>query len=117
VAALLAAFFTFAASHASALPIKEFRKFSQEEQASFLIGAVSMVAFTYATTGETARARCIQNWYFAHKNVETPGPRQLAVELGVAENLDPEKYHVEGVILGLTDKVCGNAPATSKPKP
>jgi hypothetical protein len=108
-AALLAASLTLATSPASALSIKEFRKYSREEQAVYIAGAVSMVAFNYATTGESAKAQCVQNWYFAHKGIETPGPHQIAVELGVAEDMDAEKYHVEGIILGLTDKVCGTS--------
>ena len=74
----------------------------------YLIGAVSMTAFTYATNGDPVKARCVQNWYFgAHKGDETPGPHDLALEIAAAELVDAAKYHVEGVILGLTDKVCG----------
>lgn len=102
------------ASPAPALSIREFRKFPRESQSMYLVGAVSMVAYTYATNGDPAKARCVQNWYFgAHKGEETPGPNDLAVEIVAAENIDAAKYHVEGVILGLTDKVCGS-PQTPK---
>lgn len=112
VAALLAAFCIFAAVPASAFTLKEFRKYTANQQAVYLSGAVSMVAFTYATTGESAKARCVHNWYFGPG--DAPGPRQLTLELSVAEDLDPEKYHVEAIILGLTDKVCGSPASTRK---
>src|SRR5262245_10737024 len=99
---------------ASALTIKEFRKASSNDQATYITAAVSMLAYTYATNGDTAKARCIQNWYFGQKGVETPGPREIAIEMGVAENLDAAKYHVEGIIMGVTDKAC---PAQGKARP
>jgi hypothetical protein len=97
------------------LPIKEFRRFSTQEQGTYIGAAVSMLAYAYAANGDTVKAHCIQNWYFGTRGVETPGPREIAIEMGVAENMDPTKYHVEGVILGVTDKVCG--PSAMKPKP
>jgi hypothetical protein len=112
---LLAGFLTICSSTASALPIKEFRKFSSDDQATYITAAVSMLAYGYAANGDTARAHCIQTWYFGKKGVETPGPREIAIEMGVAENLDAAKYHVEGVILGVTDKACGGAAAKLKP--
>lgn len=94
--------------------IKEFKRYSTQEQVIFLSGAVSMAAYNSAANGDTEKARCIMNWYFGKKGEETPGPRQLVVEIVAAEQVDAAKYHVEGVILGLTDKVCG---APMKPKP
>ncbi len=74
---------------------------------AYVTGAVSITAYTYATTGEVAKARCIKQWYFGHtKGEQTTGPHDLAVEIAAAEGVDPEK-DVEGIILGLTDKVCG----------
>jgi hypothetical protein len=78
----------------------------------FIGAAVSMLAYSYAANGNVPRARCIQSWYYGKKGVETPGPREIAIEMGVAENLDAEKYQVEGVILGATDKAC---PAVQPP--
>jgi hypothetical protein len=112
--AALAAFAILDTQTALALPIKEFKRFSAPDQATYLIGAVSMLAYSYAANGDTAKARCVQNWYFGEKGQDTPGPRQLSVEIVAAESVDAAKYHVEGVILGLTDKVCG---ATIKQKP
>jgi len=107
-AAIAVAASLFFVNPADALSIKEYRKFSPEQQSMYLIGAVSMTAFTYATNGDPVKARCVQNWYFgAHKGDETPGPHDLALEIAAAELVDAAKYHVEGVILGLTDKVCG----------
>jgi hypothetical protein len=102
---------------ASATTIKEFRRFSQEQQAVFVSGAVSMAAYTYASTGDVSKARCVRQWYFGKRGEETAGPRELAVEIGVAEQRDPEKYHVEGVILGLTDKMCFQTTESSTPSP
>jgi hypothetical protein len=89
------------------MTIREFRKFSRDEQSMYIGAAVNMLAYSYAATGSVAKATCVKNWYFGKKGVETPGPREITIELGVAENLDADKYHVEGVILGVTDKACG----------
>lgn len=116
-AALVAGFLMVCSTTASALPIKEFRKFSSNDQATYIIAAVSMLAYNYAANGDTVKAHCIQNWYFGKKGVETPGPLAVEVELGAAENLDAAKYHVEGIILGVTDKACRVSPQQSKQKP
>ena len=89
------------------MTIREFRKFSTTEQSTYIGAAVNMLANSYAANGNTAKASCIKNWYFGKRGVETPGPREITIELGVAENLDADKRHVEGVILGVTDKACG----------
>jgi len=116
VATTLAALTTFCGGAASALPIKEFRKFSPQEQATYITAAVSMVAYTNAANGNVAKASCIKKWYFGTKGADTPGPHEIAVEMGVAEHLDADKYHVEGVILGVTDKACpALTPAQGKP--
>lgn len=100
------------------MTIKEFRKFSQLEQGTYIGAAVSMLAYAHAANGEAVKGRCILNWYFGKKGIETPGPRQITVELAVAGDADAEKYQVEGVILGLTDKVCGGgASGATRPKP
>jgi len=101
---------------AFAMSIKEFRKFSPTEQGTYIGAAVSMLAYSYAANGDPARARCIQNRYFGKKGVETPGPREITVELSVAEDLDADKYQVEGVILGVLEKACGAPAAPSKTK-
>ena len=118
-AAALAVMVTILAPSASALSIKEFRKYPKEQQAVYISGAVSMIAYTHASNGDTARARCVQNWYFGeHKGDETPGPHQVALEIVAAENVDAERYAVEGVILGLSDKVCGQiSQPTARSKP
>lgn len=107
LAVAVAAIFSFCAVPASAMTIKEFRKFSISEQGMYIGAAVNMLAYSYAANGETGKASCIKNWYFGKKGVETPGPRQLTIEIDVAGNLDPDRYQVEGVILGVTDKACG----------
>jgi hypothetical protein len=116
-AAMLATMVTLSVSPAAAMTLKEFRNFSVHEQGMYIGAAVNMLAYTYASNGNTAKASCIKNWYFGKKGVETPGPREITIELGVAENLDADKYHVEGVILGVTDKVCGGVRPQAKPKP
>jgi hypothetical protein len=106
VAVLVAALITLYASTASAMTIREFRKFSPDERSMYIGAAVNMLAYTYAASGNVPKATCIKNWYFGKSGVETPGPREITIELGVAEHTDPDKYHVEGVILGVTDKAC-----------
>lgn len=113
--AIIAIYFSTLAGPASALSITEFKKYPLDKQAVYVTGAVSITAYTYATTGEVAKAHCIKQWYFGHtKGEETPGPHDLAIEIAAAERVDPGK-DVEGVILGLTDKVCG-APAPAGKK-
>jgi len=95
------------ASPASALPIKEFRKFSREEQSNYIMAAVSMLAYSHAANGDVPKGRCVQNWFFGKAGQPAPvGPDTLAVKIAAYESMDPEKYHVEGVILGATDKAC-----------
>ena len=111
IVALGASFFSM--DCALAIPINEFRKFTKDQQAVYLTAAVSMTAYTYAANGNAAKGRCIRAWFIGQKGEETRGPRELALELGIAETQDASKLHVEGVILGLTDKVCG----AEAPKP
>jgi hypothetical protein len=54
--------------------------------------------------------------YFGKKGEATPGPRAWAVEITAAENADPDKYRVEGVIPGVIENVCGAIPSQTKPK-
>jgi hypothetical protein len=101
---------------ASAMTLREFKKFSIDEQGTYIGAAVNMLAYTYAANGNVPKASCIKNWYFGTRGTETPGPREIRIEIGVAEKLDADKYHVEGVILGVTDKACP-ASTAAKPKP
>ena len=59
--AILSALAALVPGDASALTIKEFRKYSPDRQAVFLSGAVSMTAYTHASNNDTAKARCIQS--------------------------------------------------------
>lgn len=98
-----------AAGQADALSIREFRKHPDDQQAVYVTAAVSMIAYNQAVVGDVDKARCIRNWYFGERGEETPGPRQIAIEMQVAERQDPDKYHVEGVILGVIDNACSEA--------
>lgn len=89
-----------------ALSIKEFRRYSIEDQAVFVSGAVSMVAYDLAVRGEVPRAKCVRAWYFGSAGKAATGPSDLAVELNIAERQDAEKLHVEGVILGTIGRAC-----------
>ncbi len=91
----------------AALSLKEFQKFSEQERVHFVSAAVSMTAYIHAANGETAKAHCIAKWYFGTAGSEGKGPDQMATEISVAKQPDPEKYHIEGIVLGLTEKVCG----------
>lgn len=105
-AALMAAAMAVYTPTASAMTLRDFRKFTTDEQSMYIGAAVSMLAYTYGANGQVAKGRCIQNWYYGRKGVETPGPREITNRLEAYESLDPDKYHVEGVILGVTDKAC-----------
>ncbi len=109
--AAIAAILSLCAAQASAMTLQEFKKFTTTEQGTYIGAAVNMLAYTYAANGNVAKASCIKNWYFGVRGTDTPGPREITIEIGVAEHLDPTKYHVEGVILGVTDKAC---PATAQ---
>jgi hypothetical protein len=91
---------------ASAMTIKEFRKFSTEEQSMYIGAGLGMLVYTYAANGNPAKARCIQEWYYGEPGKKGPGPHDITLELLRAERIDPEKYHVEGILIGLTDQVC-----------
>jgi hypothetical protein len=112
--AILAVGFSLPGSTASAMTIREFRKLSPPTQSAYVDAAVSMLTSAYATNGNAARGRCIQNWYFGQQGAQAPGRRQIANELEVYETLDPDKYNVENVILGLADQVCGAGPASQE---
>jgi hypothetical protein len=92
--AIVVAVLGLSTATASAMTIKEFRKFSISEQGLYIGAAVNMLAYSYAANGDTAKASCLKNWYFGKKGVETPGPRQVTIEIDVAGNLDAEKYQV-----------------------
>jgi hypothetical protein len=102
-----------ATSQVSALSIRDYRKLSHGDQANFVAAAVSMLAYTYAANGDVPRASCAKNWFFGQHGEETPGPREIALQIGIAEQRDPDRFLVEGVILGTVEKAC---PASAKPK-
>lgn len=62
-----------------------------------------MLAYHYAANGDTARASCVKDW---HLRAGSDSARQLAVEISIAERQDPDKYQIEGVVLGLVEKTC-----------
>ena len=103
---------------ASALSIREFRKHPDDQEAVFVGAAVSIMAYNYAARGEVTRASCVQDWYFRGKDGNKPtGPRELAVEIAAAERHDAERFHVEGIILGVLDRACGGEPPEGSQSP
>jgi hypothetical protein len=107
VAISVAALFSLSMNSVSALSIREFRKHTPEKQGVYVSAAVSMLAYTFAANGDLAKASCVKTWYFGKLGEETPGPRELAVEIGIAEKRDADRFHVEGVVLGVVEHVCG----------
>ena len=106
-AALAAALILFTQGQAAALSIREWRKHNRDQQAVYVVAAVSMAANMYAAQGNIAKATCIIDWYIRGKDGHEPtGPHDLALEIGVAERSDPDKYQIEGVILGVADRAC-----------
>jgi hypothetical protein len=97
----------------AALSIRDYRKLNRDQQTTFVLAAVSMLAYNYAANGEVPRATCVKNWFFGQHGEETQGPKELAVQIGIAEQRDPDHYLVEGVILGTLEKACP-APAKAK---
>lgn len=103
----------------SAMTLKEFLKFSAEEQGTYIGAAIGMLSYSYAATGNVTKAGCIKRWYFGdRKGATAPGVREISIEVGMASKLDAEKYQIEGVIMGVTDKACGTdsaRPVGSRP--
>ena len=80
-AVLAAVVITFcAADPATAMTLKEFRKFSTGDQGTYIGAAVSMLVYFYAANGDTPRARCVQSWYYGKDGA---GPRHITVEISV----------------------------------
>lgn len=100
---------------AGAMNLREFAKFSHEEQGTYIGAAVSMLAYTYAVQGNVEKARCIQAWYYGKPGTRAAGPDAIATELSVAERTDPDKFHVEGIIMGVADRACPMKAASTKP--
>ena len=88
---------------ANALLLTDFRKFDADTQGSFITGAVSMLAYSYAANGNTRKAHCIQEYFFGPN---AKGGKELSREIAIAQSTNPERLHVEGVVLGFADKVC-----------
>jgi hypothetical protein len=93
-AAVLALFALLCPVPATAMTIKEFRKFSQTEQGTYIGAAVSMLSYSYAVNGDPAKARCIQNWYFGKKGVETP--RQHEITCGDGHSREAWRREISG---------------------
>jgi hypothetical protein len=92
------------------MTLKEFRKLSENDRGTFVGASVSTLAYYYAANGEKTRARCVYDWYFG-KGEQATGVREIALEMGIAEKLDPEKFQAEGIILGVVEKACSVAHA------
>jgi hypothetical protein len=91
---------------ASALSLRDFRRYqSSEKEGIFIAGAVSMIAFAHAANGDVGRAKCVQKWYFGGGK----GPEEVAAEIAIAEKIDPDKFKIEGILWALAQKHCTEA--------
>jgi hypothetical protein len=108
------------ATTASALPVGDFLKQPRHDQGVYASGAVSMLMYSYAANNNLKKASCINQWYFKGSTdsqgnvISAPGPVQLSDEIDKAAAINPAKFQVEGVILGVTNKVCDAAPLNAK---
>ncbi len=100
--------FSITTGTALATTLRQFQRFTKEQRSVFVSGAVSALAYYFAANGEQQRSNCVNDWYFGKPGEETPGPRQLAIEIALAERRDPDKYDIEGVILAALDRSCGS---------
>lgn len=100
---------------AGAMSLREFAKFTHEEQGTYIGAAVNMLAYTYAVQGNVEKARCIKAWYSGTKDSPGRGPHEVASEIFVAEKTDPDKFHVEGIIMGVADRACPMKAQSAKP--
>ena len=89
-----------------ALSVADFSRYPPERQASFLSGALSILAYSYAANGDVARATCIKTWHLGKPGQESSSSRELAIEIAIAQRSDPDRLAIEGVILGSADKAC-----------
>jgi hypothetical protein len=94
---------------AGSMTIKEFRgKLSSQERGLYIGAAVAMLGYHYAANGNVAKATCIRTWFFGdRKGGEPRGAREITIEEGVAANLDPDRFHIEGIIEASVEKACG----------
>ena len=108
------------ATTASALPVGDFLKQPPRDEAVYVCGAVSMLMYSYAANNDVKKASCINQWFFKSSKdnqgnvIPAPGGAQLSDEIDKAAVINPAKFQLEGVILGLTNKVCGAAPSNAK---
>ena len=108
------------ATTALAMPVGDFLKQSRHEQAVYVDGSVSMLMYNYAANNNLQKASCINQWFFKSSKdnqgnvIPAPGGAQLSDEIDKAAAINPAKFQVEGVILGLTNKVCGAASSNAK---
>jgi hypothetical protein len=101
--------------------VADLRKTSSDDQDSYAQGAVTMLYFSYAARGDISGSDCLANYYFKQSNdaqgkaIPAKGPEDFFSEISKVERIDPGKYNVDGIILGLTEKACGAAQTQSKP--
>lgn len=100
---------------ASAMTLKEFRKFSSADQNLYIGAAVSILAYSHAANGQVEKARCIRQWLFGSgKDSVAPGVRVMMRAIAPG-NFDEEKFHIEGIVLGAVDKACPVVASNLKP--
>lgn len=107
----LVLFGALSTSPAAALSLEEFAKFPESQQGPFISASVGMAAYIAAAQDDVPRARCIRRWYFGAGERVGEGVEAIANEITIAERIDPKKFHIEGIILGLLDRACAAAPA------
>jgi len=91
----------------AALPLEDFAKFPQDQQGQFISASIGMVAYIAAADGDVERSRCVQRYYFGTDDQVGEGVEAIATEITIAERIDPKKFHIQGIILGVLERQCG----------
>jgi len=98
--------YALSTSPGAALSLEEFAKFPEDQKGQLISASVGMAAYIAAADGDVQRGRCIRRWYFGTADKVGPGGEAIATEITVAERIDPKKFHIQGIILGLLERAC-----------
>jgi hypothetical protein len=103
-----------AACPLEALSVTEFLKYPPNARATFLSGALTMLAYSYAANGDIEKATCIKTWHLGKPGRESRSAQELSVEIDLAAKRDPNHLAIEGIVLGLAEKTCPGVKTVTK---
>lgn len=93
-------------SAAEAISIRDYGRLTSDQKSVYLAASVSMTSYLFAVNGQKQRGQCFNQLFFGP---DAKGPNKLATEIAAAEQIDPDKLQLEGVVLGVADRYCPEA--------